>query len=473
MSNKVKLGEVLEVKRGTSLSGKFYSETGEKIRLTLGNFDYPNGGFKNNTSKTDIYFNGKLKPEFILKKGDIITPLTEQASGLLGETARIPEDNLYIQSGDIGLVIPNSELLDNSFAYYLLPSPSVKKQLGAGAQQTKIRHTSPEKIKDCEVWIPEMPCQKFIGTLLDSINAKISTNNRINAELESMAKTIYDYWFTQFDFPDENGKPYRSSGGAMVWNEQLKRDIPQKWTLGSISDCVEKISTGLNPRDNFVFGNGNIRYITVKNLTTTGSLDYSGCDMIDEEARALVHRRSDICIGDILFASIAPLGRCFLIQQEPTDWDINESVFSIRCKADMTTPEFLYLYFRSDGFIRKATNTSTGSIFKGIRINTLLDTKMIVPDLQVCKNFTNTIKPFLAEINNNSNETTQLIALRDWLLPMLMNGQIGFKDKQEEKPQIKVSGFEQWLAYQGFAARGDVDMEVLRNIYEAMDNDDK
>ena len=214
----------------------------------------------------------------------------------------------------------------------------------------------------------------------------------------------------------------------MVWNEQLKREIPQYWSIGTVSDCVEKISTGLNPRDNFVLGNGSIRYITVKNLTTTGSLDFSGCDMIDEEARTIVHRRSDISVGDILFASIAPLGRCYLIQQEPTDWDINESVFSIRSKTDKITPEYLYLFFQSDSFIQKATNTSTGSIFKGIRINTLLDTKMIIPELQVCRSFTSAIKPLLAEINNNSAETARLTALRDWLLPMLMNGQATISD---------------------------------------------
>ena len=239
---------------------------------------------------------------------------------------------------------------------------------------------------------------------------------------------MYDYWFTQFDFPDENGNPYRSSGGAMVRNEQFKCNIPKNWIIGTVSDCVEKISTGLNPRDNFVLGNGSIRYITVKNLTTTGSLDFSGCDMIDEEARGIVHRRSDISVGDILFASIAPLGRCFLIQQKPSDWDINESVFSIRSKMNMITPEYLYLFLQSDSFIRKATNTSTGSIFKGIRINTLLDTQMIIPDLQVCKGFTDVIKPLLAEINNNSNETARLTALRDWLLPMLMNGQATISD---------------------------------------------
>ena len=125
---KVKLEEILDVKRGASLSGKFYSTKGDKVRLTLGNFDYPNGGFKKNTSKEDIYFTGPVKKEYILKKGDIITPLTEQVAGLLGETARIPENDLYIQSGDIALIIPREKVLDKKFAYYLISSPIIKKQ---------------------------------------------------------------------------------------------------------------------------------------------------------------------------------------------------------------------------------------------------------------------------------------------------------------------------------------------------------
>lgn len=158
--NKVKLGDLLEVKRGTTLSSKYYSKTGSRKRLTLGNFNYPNGGFKENMSKEDIFFIGDVKSEYILKKDDIITPLTEQVHGLLGETARIPLDDVYVQSGDIGLVIPNSNKLDNKFAYYLISSPVVKKQLSAGAQQTKIRHTSPDKIKDCQVYLPDLSNQK-------------------------------------------------------------------------------------------------------------------------------------------------------------------------------------------------------------------------------------------------------------------------------------------------------------------------
>lgn len=214
---KVKLGDVLDIKRGTSLSGKYYSTKGDKIRLTLGNFDYPNGGFKQNTSKDNIYYVGPdVKNEFILKKGDIITPLTEQVAGLLGETAKIPESNKYILCGDTALVIPDEKKLDNNYAYYLLSSPLIKRQLGAAAQQTKIRHTSPDKIKSCIAWLPEIEYQRKAGELLSNIDKKIENNNAISSQLESLAKTVYDYWFLQFDFPDENGNPYRSSGGKMV-----------------------------------------------------------------------------------------------------------------------------------------------------------------------------------------------------------------------------------------------------------------
>ncbi len=166
---KVLLGEILDVRRGASLSGEFYSTQGDKIRLTLGNFDYPNGGFKHNTSKKDLYFVGPINPKFILKKGDIITPLTEQVAGLLGSTAVIPQDDLYIQSGDIGLVIPDETKLSKGFAYYLLSSSIIKKQLGNSAQQTKIRHTSPDAIKSCVAWIPSLEQQLRITNIAQTI----------------------------------------------------------------------------------------------------------------------------------------------------------------------------------------------------------------------------------------------------------------------------------------------------------------
>lgn len=271
--------------------------------------------------------------------------------------------------------------------------------------------------------VPSKSYQDKVVEVLGTIDEKIDTNTRICTELESMAKTLYDYWFTQFDFPNSEGKPYRSSDGEMVWNDQLKREIPKGWEVDSLSHTISSINTGLNPRDNFVLGNGNIQYLTVKNLTTSGTIDFSGCDTVDEQAREIIHKRSDISVGDILFASIAPLGRCYLIQSTPEKWDINESVFSIRPNISCVTSEFLYMYFMSDTFIKGATSSSTGSIFKGIRINTLLDIVAVIPPKDVIDTFTDKIKTMLELKEQKNTENRELTKLRDWLLPMLMNGQ--------------------------------------------------
>ena len=200
--NKIKLGDVLEVKRGMSLPGEYYATEGDYIRLTLGNFNYPSCGWKKNVLKDNLFFTGNVRDEYILKKGDIITPLTEQVRGLLGNTATIPEDALYIQSGDIGLIIPDETKLDKRFSYYLVSSSVVKKQLDARSQQTKIRHTSPEAIKDCVAFIPIIKEQKKISYLLDCINKKIENNNAINDNLEATAQAYFDNLFFSCDDTD-------------------------------------------------------------------------------------------------------------------------------------------------------------------------------------------------------------------------------------------------------------------------------
>ena len=182
---KYKLGDLIEVSRGASLSGNYYATEGKYIRLTCGNFDYRNNCFKENNSKDNLFYIGNFKAEFLLEKGDLITPLTEQAIGLLGSTAWIPESEKYIQSQDIAKITCKEKLLDKKFAYYLISSNMVKKQLNAAAQQTKIRHTSPNKIKDCIVWLPSLAEQKKIGQLLFDIDRKIELNRSINNNLRA------------------------------------------------------------------------------------------------------------------------------------------------------------------------------------------------------------------------------------------------------------------------------------------------
>ena len=115
-----------------------------------------------------------------------------------------------------------------------------------------------------------------------------------------MAKQLYDYWFVQFDFPNEEGKPYKSSGGEMVWNEKLKREIPKQWENCTLSYYVGRITNGLNPRKNFVLGDGDNYYVTIRSLLGT-DIDWNNCDRCNDEALAKINARSQLQIGDVIF----------------------------------------------------------------------------------------------------------------------------------------------------------------------------
>ena len=367
---------------------------------------------------------------FSVKKDDVfITRTSETVDALAMSCVAVKDYPKATFSGFVKRLRPKTTgIVYSKYIAFFLRSKYFRKVLDCNTIMTLRASFNEDMFSFLYLYLPDYEEQVRIGDLLYKMEMKIRTNNKINDNLEQQAKLLYDYWFTQFDFPDENGKPYRSSGGKMVWNEQLKMEIPFSWICSKMENAIEAVRTGLNPRNNFQLGNGNIQYITVKNLCLNGSLDFSGCDTIDEQARQIVHRRSDIQRDDILFASIAPLGRCYLIQENPTNWDINESVFSIRYNSSVLTAEYLYMNLQSETFVKRATACSTGSIFKGIRINSLLDSEIILPPLSVTKEFSKEIKPLFALQKELDRETHTLIQLRDWLLPMLMNGQATISD---------------------------------------------
>lgn len=334
-------------------------------------------------------------------------------SAILGFDACFPDSV-------IGLTV-NDKIANYHYVEYLLQY--YKRIIQNQSNGTSQENINLETFEQVYFDIPSLDIQNDISNILYSIDKKIELNNKINSELEHFAKTLYEYWFVQFDFPDENERPYKSSGGKMIYNEKLKRNIPYEWSVDNVKSCITHINTGLNPRYNFVLNNGNIKYITVKNLTTQGSIDFSNCDTIDEVAQKTVHKRSDISKGDILFASIAPLGRCYLIQEEPQTWDINESVFSIRPKNTMPS-EYLYMFLMSETFVKKAENSSTGSVFAGIRIKTLENMLMVIPDEKILKQFKEKISKILLQKYSKECENQELTSIRDFLLPMLMNGQV-------------------------------------------------
>ena len=347
-------------------------------------------------------------------------------NGTLGRVAVYNGEKIALGKSACYLNIKNNK--NKYFVKGVLDTQEFQKYIQLVAHGSTIKNLAPSQVVEYEFNSPNEGGQEKIAFLLKLIDDKIDNNNEINTQLEAMARTIYDYWFLQFDFPDESGKPYKSSGGKMVWNEELKREIPEGWKVKRIKDCVKHINTGLNPRDNFVLGQGDIKYVTVKNLMSNGTLDFASCDTIDSRAKKIIHKRSDVAKGDILFASIAPLGRCFIVQEEPEKWDINESVFSIRPNIDMVSKEYLYLFFISQAFVRLAEFSSTGSVFYGIRISTLENMQIIIPDEDTMQKFTNYTSDILYKKYLNFIGNHELASLRDFLLPLLMNGQVGFKE---------------------------------------------
>lgn len=414
---KYKLGELMKVTRGMSLGGEFYSTQGELMRLTLGNFDYKNNCFKDDKSKNNLFFTGAVKPEFILKKDDIITPLTEQAIGLLGSTAKIPCSGKYIQSQDVALIKCNEKLNPN-FAFYLISSKLVRNQLSAAAQQTKIRHTSPDKIKNCIVWIPEYSEQEKIGNFLSSIDEKIALNNRINAKLEQLAKQIYDYWFVQFDFPNSDGKPYKSSGGKMVYNAELKREIPAEWEVKKLDDLVS-FKNGINYDKNGL-GDKDYKIVNVRNISSSSLI-------LSENELDRIKLKSNIADNYLLSSKSILVARSGCPGEIRLLLNNTESVIFcgfIICLEPINDILKYYLTFSLKKLEKTNATKTGGSILQNVSQETLKRINITIPPENLISSFNEKINPILVKYSNLQDENTKLIALRDKLLPLLMNGQV-------------------------------------------------
>lgn len=312
------------------------------------------------------------------------------------------------------------------------------------------------------LYLPPYEQQVLMGDLLYKMEQKIQLNKRICAELESMAKTLYDYWFVQFDFPDANGKPYRASGGEMVWNEQLKREIPKGWevtSIGAVTDNFnsKRVPLSQNERDAI---KGDIPY-----YGATGIMDYVNTFIFDGQY-VLIAEDGSVMDGNGFPIVQMIWGKTWVNNHAHVLQGINGY-----------SNELLYLLLKQIPVIK----IMTGSIQKKINQDNL--NSYLIPRIpkNIVDAFTAAMVPIFKKIHQTQIENTELINLRDWLLPMLMNGQATIESAesapklralQPEKP-TRDPRFDRWLQTQGVAARGTVDEQILHDIFDAMDDDDK
>ena len=294
---------------------------------------------------------------------------------------------------------------------------------GKYASQSAQPGLSAEFISNLEIDLPPLEVQKQIGNFLYSLDQKISLNKKINATLEDMAKALYDYYFVQFDFPDENGKPYKSSGGKMIFSPELQREIPEGWEVKKLSD-FGNLKNGIN-YDKETVGDQNFKIVNVKNISEskfsilTETLD--DINLPSKNAKNYL-----ITEEDILIARSGIPGAVRTIADE------NKSVIFcgfIICFQPREKVFKNYLMFTLQKNYEILAKKSAGTIMKNITQDTLKILTLPTPSQQILKKFNKAIDPIIYKLNKNLLENNLLENLRDFLLPLLMNGQVSFKEE--------------------------------------------
>jgi len=271
-----------------------------------------------------------------------------------------------------------------------------------------------------DVSFHEIEEQHKIVDVLFALDAKIEGNNRINSELEAMVKTLYDYWFVQFDFPDQNGKPYKSSGGIMAFHPTLKREIPAGWRDGTLDDLghiVGGSTPSTNKSDNFTASG--TPWITPNDLSdnqgnkfiTRGAQDVSDEGIKDASLKKYP-------AGTVLLSSRAPIGYMAIGRGEVTT---NQGFKSFIPTNGYSTS---FIYYTVKSSLKTITQYASGSTFKEVSGTVLKTVKVCLPASPVVEQFTNSVEPIFRRQDVLEQENLHLTQLRDWLLPMLMNGQV-------------------------------------------------
>lgn len=401
-----KLGDLLEVKHGFAFQGEFFSTSGTHVVLTPGNF-LEEGGFKEVRDKAKWY-NGPIPSEYVLRSGDLIVAMTEQAEGLLGSSAIVPLDGFYLHNQRLGLIqIKDQQRADILYLYYLFNTKTVRQQIRASATGTKIRHTAPSRIAEVKVKVPPLPEQKRIAGILSAYDELIENSQRRIKVLETMARNLYREWFVHYRYPGHENTPLIPSPLG---------EIPKGWEVKKLPECVL-----INPR------------ITIprdgeKLFVPMGCLSNEMMIISDIESRT-GNSGAKFQNGDTLFARITPClenGKTGFVQflQDSAAVAFGSTEFIV-LRSRTLTPEFVYCMARSDEFRGVAIKSMSGATGRQrVQEQCFDDYKMAQPPLYLLEQFSVIVAPSFQLIQKLHHQIQNLRKTRDLLLPRLLSGQI-------------------------------------------------
>ena len=394
-----------------------------------------------------------INPNKFIQKGDILFNSTGQ--GTAGRSAFVdwlPENKRVITDSHI-LVLRMENYFEAkclSYSFHSIEKDIMSFMDGSTGQGEldKIR------VFNLLTSLTEDPVkQKQIAKVLSDLDAKVEINNKINQELEVMAKTLYDYWFVQFDFPDAKGKPYKSTGGKMVFNEELKREIPEGWEVNSFSNWIANDKSGdwgkETKQGNYVNKVSCIRGADLNGLNGKGVVKSPTRFILEKNSHKLLE------IGDFIIeisggSPTQSTGRMALITKETLERFENPLICSNFCKAvTLKDKKALYNFAHEwnrlyDAGVLFGWEGKTSGIKNLLFESFVTNHRVSIPNSKIMEQFYDKAKPIHAQIQTNLKQNQKLSELRDWLLPMLMNGQITF------------GGAEIAMENLGLVAEGDV-----------------
>ena len=403
---KYALSDVCTIVPGFAFKSKDFG-SGENIAVKIKDIEPPSVNIKN---AERVCFTPQDK--FRLSEGDYIMAMTGATIGKVGKL-QIDAKNVYINQR-VCKFNPFTSVCDKEYLYYVLSTSSFRNfiynNVDSKLAQPNIGHTTIYKYT--HLFPSNIKEQKLIASVLNNIDRKIELNKQINDNLEAMAKQLYDYWFVQFDFPNEEGKPYKSSGGAMVWNEKLKREIPQGWHCGTLLDIAE-YTNGLACQKYRPTDNNKLPVIKIKEM-------HDGLSADTEWVKVDIPDDVKVFDGDVLFSWSASLE---VMLWAYGNGGLNQHIFKVTSKNGYPRSFYFYQLFHYVGVFKQmaeARKTTMGHITQDhLRQSTIA----LPPNVDIANRLEENLCPIFDEIVKNNQENMALTKQRDELLPLLMNGQ--------------------------------------------------
>ena len=413
-----KLGDIAEII--ISSVDKKTKDGEQKVRLCNFVDVYHNWAITKSMHNSFMIASAKEKDieRLSLKKGYVAFTKDSETRDDIGISTYIADNlNNVILGYHCALVKPNEDILSGKYLNAFLHSNYIKKYFELNATGSGMRYTlSIQTLYDMPILLPSLEEQEYIGNIFSTIDRKIELNRSINHNLEAMAKQLYDYWFVQFDFPDENGKPYKSSGGKMVWNEKLKREIPEDWKVTQLGNLCS-FRNGINYAKDEIgepYAIVNVRNISATSILLDGE-DFDVITIPLSKATNYILTEKDIVIA----RSGCP-GSTRLLHTS------NKTLFCGFIICCTPIEEYLRNYITL--FLKilegSSATTSGGSILQNVSQDTLKSLWIILPSIKLLMIFDRFLKDLIDLLYSNSMAIKILTKQRDELLPLLMNGQV-------------------------------------------------